>query len=247
MPRRPVGAPAAVPFYRQTMDFSCGPACAAMVLRHFGKVGPLTRDLEVELWRETHAVEVGGADRFGLSIPFALRGLSPHIISDCRGEGFLWYARRYLKLDRRALRFFRVMQQRRASQLGVTQERRPPTLADLFAALHAGSVPIALVSTKIFVGPHEDIPHWVVITGVRQELLSVHNPLDPPARGHRTLAFSELFQTSSDFRERTVVVVGTTARPRSLRVPAPPLPRGYLPYEYELRETGQPSRRRRRK
>ena len=77
------------PFYAQTMEFSCGSACALMALGHFGMAGPLDRDLEVEVWRETQAVEIGGCGRYGVAAPLALRGLRPHIISSADGQGLM--------------------------------------------------------------------------------------------------------------------------------------------------------------
>ena len=71
-----------VPLFTQTSDFSCGSACVGMALKYFNFVSELNRDLEYELWRETNAVEMKGAGRYGVCAPLSVRGLYPHIITD---------------------------------------------------------------------------------------------------------------------------------------------------------------------
>ena len=228
--------PLPVPYYRQTMDFSCGPAAVLMALGHFGCVEHLDRDLEVDIFRETTAVEVGGADRFGLSVPLARHGLYPHIISDARGLGFLGVRLRDLDIDHRAVRFFHRMQRRRAARLGVTAERRRPRVGDLRAALERGELPLVLVSTWLF-GDADDIPHWVVVTAVTDDTVRLHNPLDPPRRAHRCVAVQRLFETRRPYNERTVVLVGQEPHAGREPVAEPAAPKAYLDYDYRRRES----------
>ena len=78
-----------VPLYTQSSDFSCGSACVAMILKYYNFVSNLDRDLEIELWRETNAVEMKGAGRYGVCAPLSVRGLYPHIITDNPGLGLI--------------------------------------------------------------------------------------------------------------------------------------------------------------
>ena len=156
-----------VPLYAQTSDFSCGSACVAMILKYYNFVSNLDRDLEYELWRETNAVEMKGAGRYGVCAPLSVRGLYPHIITDNPGLGLIERAKTYIKSNggsEHYLEFFHDMQKRACALNGTTQEVRKPELKDIRDALNADRVMMALVSTIIFEEEDEDIPHWIVIT-----------------------------------------------------------------------------------
>ena len=156
-----------VPLYTQSMDFSCGSACVAMALKYFNFVSNMDRDLEVELWRETNAVEMKGAGRYGVCAPLSVRGLHPHIITDNPDLGLIERAKTYVKSNggnENYLIFFHDMQKRVCALNGTTQEIRKPTLEDIREAIQADRICIALVSTIIFEEEDEDIPHWIVIT-----------------------------------------------------------------------------------
>ncbi|MDP6846115.1 MAG: peptidase C39 family protein [Candidatus Poseidoniia archaeon] len=217
------------PFYTQTMDFSCGAACALMALGHFNLAGPLDRDLEVEVWRETNAVEIGGCGRYGLAAPLALRGLRPHIISTADGLGLMERVHeRVAGIDPGTLEFFHIMQQRLCARNGVTEERRKPGAADIRAALTAERLVLALVSTALFPEEDDEIPHWALVTGLRGSELLVHNPLDPPERAHRPVAGAALLASAVQFGEQALVTVGSRVWPDGKSVAEPPLPRGTI-------------------
>ena len=168
-----------VPHYTQTMDFSCGPACVAMALKYFNFISEMDRDLEVELWRETSSIEMYGTGRYGVSAPLVVRGLNVHIITDNPGLGLIERAKTYVKSLKGSisyLEFFYDMQKRTCSLNGTTQEIRKPTLQDIREGLQSDRVLFALVSTIIFEEEDEDIPHWIIITGEENGILTVNNP-----------------------------------------------------------------------
>ena len=222
------------PFYAQTMEFSCGSACALMALGHYGMAGPLDRDLEVEVWRETQAVEIGGCGRYGVAAPLALRGLRPHIISSADGLGLMERVHeRVTGIDPGTLEFFHVMQQRLCARNGVTEEQRGPVLADVHDALGAERLVLALVSTNLFPEEEEDIPHWVLVTGARDSKLLVHNPLDGPEKAHRPVVAQALLASGAKFGEQSLVTVGSREWPDGKSVATSPMPEGFLDYSYE--------------
>ena len=222
-----------IPLYTQSMDFSCGSACVAMALKYFNFVSKMDRDLEVELWRETNAVEMKGAGRYGVCAPLAVRGLYPHIITDTAGLGLIERAKTYIKDGKGSenyLEFFHDMQKRVCAMNGTTQEIRKPTLQDIREALQADRVLIALVSTIIFEEEDENIPHWIVITGEDNEILTVNNPIDEDqSKAHRPIYFDDLYTNADRYKEITLISVGKKAFGKEL-VPEPELPTKYLEY-----------------
>ena len=215
------------------MDFSCGPACVAMALKYFNFVSNMDRDLEVELWRETNAVEMKGAGRYGICAPLAVRGLHPHIITDTAGLGLIERAKKYVKAsngNEHYLEFFHDMQKRVCAMNGTTEEVRKPTLQDIREALQADRVCIALVSTIIFEEEEEDIPHWIVITGEDNEILTVNNPIDDDSsKSHRPIYFDDLYTNVEMYKETVLITVGQKSLDKDL-VPEPELSTKYLEY-----------------
>src|SRR3989304_6016774 len=67
---------AVVPFHRQSFDFTCGPACLIMAMRHFEPALASGRELEVALWREATLGEAYASSRQGLALAAHRRGFS---------------------------------------------------------------------------------------------------------------------------------------------------------------------------
>lgn len=167
-----------VPFYAQTAEFSCGPACATMVLAHLDGVRP-SRRLEFELWRECNLIGVRGTDPWGLAVPLLARGLRVCLIRD--RERFVnkrLVAKRFSKADAELMEWAHRENVRRARRLGLREVPRRPTIPDLERALAAGEVPVALVDMG-HVHEEPGIPHWNVVVDVDDEHVTVHDPYLP--------------------------------------------------------------------
>jgi hypothetical protein len=72
-----------VPYYEQTSEFTCGPACILMT------TAALTRDPfelarvhEFKVWRRCCLIGIGGTDAFGFSLPLLDRGLDVKIYNE---------------------------------------------------------------------------------------------------------------------------------------------------------------------
>ena len=94
----------------------------------------------------------------------------------------------------------------------------------------ADRVCIALVSTIIFEEEDEDIPHWIVITGEDNGILTVNNPIDDDvAKSHRPIYFDDLYTNVEMYKETTLITVGKKSLDKEL-VPKPELSTKYLEY-----------------
>ncbi len=58
-----------IPYYAQSAEFTCGPACVLMVFKFFDTHLKLNRTLAFEVWRQCNIIGVRGADPFGMSVP----------------------------------------------------------------------------------------------------------------------------------------------------------------------------------
>src|SRR5690554_5556647 len=133
-----------VPFYGQTLDFTCGPACLMMAMRHHGYPVPLERWLELTLWREATTVFMtsghGGCSAHGLAAAALRRGFQATVVTRDEGVPFIDSVRQPEKKEVVALSHETFEREIRA--LGGRVEVRNFGVEDVVAALRRGAVPI---------------------------------------------------------------------------------------------------------
>lgn len=180
-----------VPYYAQTADFSCGPACVLMVMKHFDPRLTLNRELEFEVWRQCNMIGIKGADPYGLSIPLMDAGYDVRLTTQRRRviiEG-PWRRRlaRHFSREEIELSFFGMREnQRRAKRRKLRVRYKRPAVADILRGMREGFVPIALVHMGVI---HSlNIPHWIVVTYANDEEIVFNDPYPP--KGKHGLALS---------------------------------------------------------
>jgi ribosomal protein S18 acetylase RimI-like enzyme len=165
-----------VPYYHQTTDFTCGPACLMMAMSALDPARPIDPDDEIRIWREATTIFMtsghGGCGPFGLSLAAHRRGFQVRTIVTRSGPLFLESVRSAEKK--------RIMERAQASvradfrAAGLKAEIAPITADTLKQALDDGWIPILLISSYRFNA--EKVPHWIVVTGVDDRFLLVHDP-----------------------------------------------------------------------
>ncbi len=189
-----------VPYYAQTADFTCGPACVLMVMKHFDPRIKLNRDLEFETWRRCNMIGIRGADPFGLSVPLIDAGLEVRLVTQHKRvvDEKAWRRRlvRLFSHEEIELSFFGMRENRRRALIRNLQvQYKRPVVADVRNGVLEGFVPIALVHMGVV---HSlNIPHWVVIADADDEKVVFNDPYPP--KGKRGLVLScERFQKILD-------------------------------------------------
>jgi ribosomal protein S18 acetylase RimI-like enzyme len=167
---------ARAPYYQQTLDFTCGPACLMMAMKTLQADLELDRKLELRLWRESTTVFMtsghGGCGPYGLALSAHLRGFEVEVYVNDDGALFLNSVR-----DPEKRVVMQLVQEdflEQLSRLPVTIVHGALTAADLQAKLDEGGIPVVLISSyRIY---REKFPHWVVVTGYDERFLYVHDP-----------------------------------------------------------------------
>jgi predicted double-glycine peptidase len=209
---KPVGRK--LPYYNQSLDFTCGPSSLMMAMTALDKAQPIDRAHELQLWREANTVFMGkghpGSSPYGLALAGWRRGFQITLWLSKRGP----YLLKYQKLAERR-KVSDLMQREDEKLLKATQVPmllKKWTIADLKAAMQDGAVPLVLVSTKLFHG--DNTPHWVAVSEIDAETVTVNDPWI--SRNKRQTAKSQTARPAShaDFMkmalydgERAVVLV----------------------------------------
>jgi hypothetical protein len=175
-----------VPYYAQTAEFSCGPACLLMAMRVLDPRVRLTRAAEFEVWRDCNMVGVRGADPYGLSVPLLKAGHEVVLVAARRDaiDAAAWERRLakgpFTREDMRLALFAAGENRRRAKRLGLRVRRAAPTIAAIEAAMRQGFVALVLAHMGVVHG--WDIPHWVVVSGVSATEVTFNDPYPPKGR-----------------------------------------------------------------
>jgi ribosomal protein S18 acetylase RimI-like enzyme len=168
-----------VPHYRQSLDFTCGPAALMMALRAVGWTVPFSQHEELAIWREATTVFMlaghGGTSAHGLALAARRRGVRARVWVGDDEVPFLDSVRSAAKKRVIALSHAgfveRLADDPDAVRVGPFDER------DVVAELRSGVVPLVLVSGWRLYG--QRVPHWVVLTGWDDTHFYVHDPHVP--------------------------------------------------------------------
>jgi ribosomal-protein-alanine acetyltransferase len=165
-----------VPYYEQTTDFTCGPACLMMALgahRPDYQASPLK---EVRLWRRATTVfmtsGLGGCEPFGLAVTLAEEGLAPEIFTTEDGPLMLQTVRNAEK--RKVMSLAQEDFQARAQALGIAVHLRKLEVAELAERLSQGAMALLLVSGNRMFGKR--VPHWLLAHDADEHHVFLHDP-----------------------------------------------------------------------
>lgn len=172
-----------VPYYQQTLDFTCGPASLMMALKALNPDLSLTRTLEIRLWRESTTVFMtsghGGCGPYGLALSAYHRGYDVEVYVNEETALFVDSVRSQEKKEVITLVQEDMLEEIR--KLPITLHTRRLALTELKEKLDQGRVPVILISSyRIY---KEKFPHWVVVTGYDDRFIYVHDPFVDAEKG----------------------------------------------------------------
>src|SRR5262245_31112838 len=166
----------APPYFHQTTEFTCGPACVMMALAWANRNFKPEPALEFQLWREATTIFMtsgpGGCEPYGMAVALKRHGLEPEVYVSRGGPYFLETARSADK--RRVMRLTQLAFQREAKALGIPTHLTPVNEPVLMRAFAAGSVVIVLVSGYHMVDRGR--PHWIFAFGRDGRHVLMHDP-----------------------------------------------------------------------
>ena len=165
-----------VPYYQQSTDFTCGPACLMMAMKALDPSLRLDRRLELRLWRESTSIFMtsghGGCGPFGLAVAVHDHGFDVELFVKQRGVFLADSVRNPAKKE--VIRIVEEDYLDRIKDLGLKLHHRPARFPEVQKLFEAGGIPLVLISSwRIY---QERFPHWVVITGFEERFIYTHDP-----------------------------------------------------------------------
>lgn len=178
---------ARVPFYEQTLDFTCGPSTLMMAMQALRPDLELNRTLELRIWRESTTIFMtsghGGCGPLGLALAAHRRGFAVTVYVSDPGVPLVDSVRNPEKKE--VMRLVHEDMLAEAEQRGIPVNYETLSIQDLEVCWNAGVVPLVLISSYRIYG--EKFPHWVVITGFDAHFVYVHDPYIDYDSGETTL------------------------------------------------------------
>ncbi|GAC16612.1 GNAT family N-acetyltransferase/peptidase C39 family protein [Aliiglaciecola lipolytica] len=169
---------ASYPWYRQTTEFTCGPASLMMAMNNLNPEIKMNQSLELDLWRQATTIFMtsghGGCHPIGLGIAAMERGFEAQVYVNKKDTLFLDGVRSEHKKN--IMHAVEKRFKQRAKEIGLPVHYQAPSVQLIQAALSAGSGVLSLISTYQLDGKKS--PHWVTITHVDENCLYFHDP-DP--------------------------------------------------------------------
>jgi ribosomal protein S18 acetylase RimI-like enzyme len=174
---------ARVPYYRQTLDFTCGPAALIMAFKALDPTLAPDRTLELRLWREATTIFMtsghGGCGPHGLALAASRRGFDVELHLSNRGGLMLASVRSAEKKEVMAL--VQADMEREVAERGIPIDYGRVASDTLERRFRRGAIPLVLISSWSIYGTRA--PHWVVVTGFDDHFVYVNDPYIDEAEG----------------------------------------------------------------
>jgi Peptidase_C39 like family len=167
-----------VPYYNQTTDFTCGPSSLLMAMKALDPRTDFSRTHELQLWREANTIFMGsdghgGCGATGLALAAHRRGFDAEVWVNHKGT--LLGSRPKIKDRAKVMSLLQQADLAEMKRLRIPYRIGTRSIDQLRGDIADGAVPIVLVSMDYI---HKDptAAHWVVVTGVDDESVTVNDP-----------------------------------------------------------------------
>ncbi len=187
----PENVPHDVPFYPQSMAFTCGPASLIMAMQaHQGKdqvKDKSQRQLEIQLWREATTIYMtsghGGCSPQGLALAAWNRGFGVELIVSQKEPLFLDGVRKAEKKE--VMEFVHDDFTAQIKKTAIKVQYQGLVISTLLESIEADGISLILISSYRF--NRSKAPHWVVLAAADSHFIYLHDP-DVDIEEHRTAA-----------------------------------------------------------
>jgi len=165
-----------VPYYAQTLEFTCGPASLMMALKALKPKTKLDRRLELRIWREATSIFMtsghGGCSPYGLALSAFHRGVHAELFVCYDIDMFVKSLRNPQKRE-----VIRIVQEdflHEIRKLKLPLKQRHMPMDEMEKRFRLGAIPLVLISAYRLTG--DKSPHWVAVCGFDANFVYIHEP-----------------------------------------------------------------------
>jgi ribosomal protein S18 acetylase RimI-like enzyme len=164
------------PYYRQTTDFTCGPASLMMAMKAQDSRQLMERSQELRIWKEATTIFMtsghGGTSPFGLALSAWNRGFNVTVYINSRSTPFIDSVR---DPDKKAvIEIVHADFKKQLEDTGINVHYTLLTPQALHSHLERGHSLITLISTWRL--NRNKAPHWIFVAAADQDFVYLHDP-----------------------------------------------------------------------
>lgn len=164
------------PWFKQNTEFTCGPVSLMMAMTSLNSRIKSSLTLELDLWREATTIFMtsghGGCHPFGLALSAQRRGFNSKVWLNTDQPLFVDGVRTEHKKHIMTVVHQQMLAQCQQEKVRLLEQ--PISFNDIKDCLDNNEAVLILVSTYRLDGKKS--PHWVVVTGIDERCLFVHDP-----------------------------------------------------------------------
>lgn len=164
------------PWLSQSTEFTCGPTSLMMAMASLNDNLVCSLELELDLWREATTIFMtsghGGCHPFGLALSAQRRGFNSSVWLNTEQPLFVDGVRSEHKKQIMTVVHQQMLTQCQENKVAIVSQAI--SFDDIKHCLEHGESVLILVSTYRLDGKKS--PHWVVVTGIDERCLFVHDP-----------------------------------------------------------------------
>ena len=174
--RHVIKTPKALPYYKQSTEFTCGPSALMIAMKSLEPATTMDMLEELQIWREATTVFMlaghGGCSPFGLALSAWKRGFKVQLYASSDEVPFIDSVRDKEKKG--------IVSQihhdfvRQIEQTDIEVNYQTLTADKLLEHIQDGMVAITLISTWQF--NRHKIPHWIAVTHADEEYVYLSDP-----------------------------------------------------------------------
>lgn len=166
----------ALPYYEQSLEFTCGSAALMMAMKGLRPELELNRQLELRLWRAATTIFMnsghGGCGPYGLALAAVHQGFKAEVYVSDQGVHLVESVRSEDKKE--VIRLVQEDMYAELLALKVPIHLQSLDSTELERCLGQGGIPLVLISSWQIYKARQ--AHWVVVTGSDQHFIYVHDP-----------------------------------------------------------------------
>ena len=165
-----------VPYFEQSLDFTCGSASLMMAMKTLKPELVLNRKLELRLWREATTIFMtsghGGCGPYGLALAASKRGFRVKVFVSVKETHLIDSVRSEHKKE--VMRLVQDDMHDQLCSLNIPISETAISVDEIEKSLLNDGIPLVLISSwQIY---QARVPHWVVVTGTDESFIYVNDP-----------------------------------------------------------------------
>lgn len=198
-----IGRRGSIPYYNQTTDFSCGPSSLLMAMKALDPKIDFSRTHELLLWREANTIFMsgghGGCGATGLALAAHRRGFGVEVWVNHKRT--LLGSRPNDKDHAKVMGLVQQADLAEMKRLKIPYRIGARSIDELRGDMAQGAIPVVLVSMDYI---HRDpTAHWVVVTGIDDENVTVNDPWISKDLGHTPRKVTDYLVPCAEFPAMT--------------------------------------------